>query len=123
MEDGVDCVRGKELERGTDVPWQGSMKSPHPISVCAQMFTPCSERMANGAHADRGGGYVGKRGGVGERTAAQCRRKGGARVNIVWWRTPPPSSGAWGMGVAPCARRKQGAEMGGGVYKAEEAQQ
>ena len=51
---------GKEGGRATDTPWQGSMKFPHPISVCAQTFTPHSEHMANGAHADKGGGYVGK---------------------------------------------------------------
>ena len=117
----MDCVRGKEGGRGTDVPWQGSMKSPHPILVCAQTFTPLSERVANGAHADKGRGYVGKRGGVGAHMAAQCRRKGGAYANTVWWCTPP-SSGALGMGVAPCARRKQGAETGGSMYKVEEAQ-
>ena len=88
VEDGVDCVQGKEGGRGTDVPWQGSMKSPHPISVCAQTFTPCSERVANGTHMDKGGGYVGKREGVGARTAAQCRRKGGACANTVWRHTP-----------------------------------
>ena len=37
------------------MPWQGSMKYPHPISVYAQTFTPCSGRVANGAHADKGG--------------------------------------------------------------------
>ena len=51
---------GKEAGRETDAPWQGSMKSPHPISVCAQMFTPHSEHMANSAHTDKGGGFVGK---------------------------------------------------------------
>ena len=45
---------------GTDAPWQGSMKYPHPILVCAQTFTPRSECVANGAHTDKGGGFVGK---------------------------------------------------------------
>ena len=86
------------------------------------MFTPCSECVANGAHMDKGRGYVGKRGEVRARMAEQCRRKGGARANTVWRRTPPLQvHGEWG--VAPCARCKQGAETGGGVYKVEEAQQ
>ena len=120
MEDGVDCEQGKEGGRRTDALWQGNMKSPHPISVCTQTFTPRSERVANGAHADKGGGYVGKRGGVGAHTAEQRRRKGGARANTVWRRTPPlQAREEWE--VAPCARRKQGAETGGGVYKAEDA--
>ena len=80
------------------MPWQGSMKSPHPISVCAQTFTPRSERVANGAHADKGGGYVGKRGGVGARMVEQRRRKGGARANTVWQCTPPPLFGGAGNG-------------------------
>ena len=36
---------------------------PHHIPVCTQPFTPRSERVANGAHADKGGGYVSKQGG------------------------------------------------------------
>ena len=81
---------GKEGGSGTDVPWHGSMKSPHPISVCAQTFTPHSECVANGAHADKGGGFVGKQGGVGAHTAEQRRRKGGACANTGWQCTPHP---------------------------------
>ena len=113
MEDGVDCVRGKEGGRRTDALWQGNMKSPHPISVCTQTFTPHSERVANGAHADKGGGYVGKRGGVGARTAEQRRRKGGARANTVWRRTPP-SSGTRGMGSSPLCTSQTGGGNGRG---------
>ena len=61
----------------------GVHAAPPPIPVCAQPFTPRSERMANAAQADKGGGYVGKRvahmqegGGVGVRKAVPCRRKG-----------------------------------------------
>ena len=56
---------------------------------------------------------------------AQQRSAGGkgVRMRTQFGGAPPTSSGAWGMGVAPCARRKQGAETGGGVYKVEEVQQ
>ena len=99
------------------------MKSPHPISVCAQTFTPRSERVANSAHVDKGGGFVGKRGGVGARTEEQRRRKGGARVNTVWRRTPPPLFRRAGNGDYPpvhVANRGRvqsggGAAMKGGV--------
>ena len=102
----------------------GEHEVPSPHLSLRTDVTPCSERVANGTHADKGGGFVGKRGGVGARTAEQRRRKGGACANTVWWRTPPPplqARGEWG--VAPCACRKLGAEMGGGEYKAEEARQ
>ena len=90
------------------------MKSPHPISVCAQTFTPRSECVANGAHADKGGGFVGKRGGVGARTAEQRRRKGGARANTGWRRTPPPSSGVRGMGSSSLCTSQTGGGNGRG---------
>ena len=108
---------GKEGGSGTDALWQGSMKSPHPILVCAQTFTPCSERVVNSAHADKGGGFVGKRGRVGARMEEQRRRKGGARANTVWRRTPP-SSGARGIRIIPLCTSQTG-----GMYKAEEAWQ
>ena len=92
------------------------MKFPHPISVCAQTFTPRSECMVNGAHADKGRGYVGKRGGVRARIAEQCRRKGGCvcEHSLV---AHPPSSGTWGMGSSPLCTSQTGGGNGRGCVQ------
>ena len=66
---------------------------------------PCSECVANAAHADKSGGYVGKPGGGGGGTqgvAVQDRRKGGAHANTVC--SAPPSSGMRGKGSNSCVR-------------------
>ena len=77
--------------------WQAYMHPPPPIPVCAQLFTPCSECVANAAQVDKGGGYVGKWGGHmqeggGVCKAVLCRRKGECACDAI---CGAPSPGDW----------------------------
>ena len=95
---------------------------PPTPSRFAQSFTPRSERVANATHAYKVGGYAGKRGGLGGHARRSSAGGRGVRVRTPFGSAPPLQAHVeWG--VAPCARGKQGAETGGGVYKVEEALQ
>ena len=100
----------------------GACSPPHHISVCTQPFTPCSERMVNSAHADKGGGYVSKQEGRGGMQSGAVQEEGECAPCKHRLQHTPPLQACEEI-VAPCACGKQGASTRGSVYKAGEARQ
>ena len=100
-------------------PGWGACRPPHHISVCAQLFTPRSERVANGAHMDKGGGYMSKQEGREGTQSGAAQEEGECTPCEHRLQCTPPLQTREEI-VAPCACGKQGVSTRGGVYKAGE---